>query len=141
MRITVISVCALVLVSGAIAVAAVETGGRSSNPALAAGRKTSGLRVVGHVDGLYPGAATKLAAKVTNPYPLAVVLRSLRAKVLGAAPGCGPENLSIGRYRGHRRIPAHRTRRVRIGIEMVEDAGDACQGAEFPLRFRARARR
>jgi hypothetical protein len=141
MRLTAISVFALALVSGAIAFGAIghETDGRGVQGALAAGRKTSGLRVVGHVDGLYPGAQAKLAAKVKNPNAFPVVLRSLRAKVMTAAPGCGPESLSVGRYRGHRTIAAHRARRVLLGVEMVADAGGACQGATFPLRFMAKA--
>ena len=40
-----------------------------------------------------------------------------------------------------RRIPARSVRRVRLRITMSADAADACQGAKFPLRYRARVRR
>jgi hypothetical protein len=142
MRLSALSVCVIALISGAIAYAALRPAMREASPhsAPAADRVDSGLKVTGHVDGLYPGAVTRLRVRIRNPFGFDVVVRSVRARVKAAA-GCGPENLSVTRFRGHRLVPAGRARRVRLPIAMSAAEADPCQGAKFPLRFAVRAQR
>ena len=104
----------------------------------AAGKASSAPRVKGHVKNLYPGAQRRLRAKVRNRSNKAVVLRSIRTKVKGAGAGCAKGNLKAHTVHPHQRVRAHDRTKVRIPIKMVAAAPDACQGARFPLRFKAR---
>ena len=114
--------------------------GSHSPTAKAAGKSSHQPRVHGHIEGLYPGAARRMRVKVRNGYRRDIVLRKVRAIVGEGGPGCTRQNLWTRRFRGHRLISAHHSLRVRIAIGMRADAPEACQGARFPLRFRARAR-
>jgi hypothetical protein len=111
-----------------------------SPTAEAAGRSSHQLHVRGHVQGLYPGAAQRMRVGVRNGYPHDVVLRKVSAIVRDGGPGCARQNLWTRRFRGNRRITAHHSRSIRIAIGLQIGAPEACQGARFPLRFRARAR-
>jgi hypothetical protein len=105
----------------------------------ASGGRGSRLAISGHVNGLFPGARKRLRLRVKNRLPVAVVLHSIKTAVSDAGPGCARSNLAVGRYRGSLRIEAHRSRRVRVRVAMSGGAPDPCQGARFPLRYRARA--
>jgi hypothetical protein len=113
--------------------------GTHPRTAEAAGKSSHHLRVRGHVQDLYPGAAQRMRVRVRNGYRRDIVLRKVRTIVGDSGPGCTRENLWTRRFRGHKRISAHHTGRVRIAIGMQLGAPIACQGARFPLRFRARA--
>ena len=143
MRLSAIILCVLTLVSGAVAYAALGPDGNdAADRAAAAGANARfELRVKGHVNGLYPGSSSQLTARVSNRSSTRVVVRRLRAKVGSAAVDCGPENVTITSFRGHRRVPPHATRRIRLATAMSPDPADACQGARFPLRYQVKVAR
>lgn len=132
---------AVVLLAGAVAVAA-ETGmivtERPSDAPSVVERPTPKLQVRGKVKGLYPGVQKRMRVRVQNRLPQRVVLVSVRARVRDASPTCSRKNIKIKRYRGSKRMRAHSRTRVRVQVTMKPDAADACQGARFPIKFRAR---
>jgi hypothetical protein len=132
---------AVVLASGASAHGALATtqSDRAAREAVAGGESSSSLRVSGHVTGLYPGASKLMRVSVRNGLGHPVELRWVRATVLDAGPDCSRENLVAQRNRNHLPIEPHRTRALRMRIGMRSGASNACQGATFPLRFRAQA--
>jgi hypothetical protein len=99
------------------------------------------LKITGGVRGLYPGARVRLPLKVRNlrGYPIRVV--ALNVKVGNASKGCRRRQLRISRLRRRPVVPAHRRRRIVLQATMLRSAPDACKGAVFPLRFKARGRR
>jgi hypothetical protein len=105
------------------------------------GPRKSGLKISGHVKGLYPGASSQLTVKVKNRFPFALRVRSIWAVAGDGARFCSGENLRVRGRRRPLRIPAHRSRRVDLGIALASTASSFCQGARFPLRFGARASR
>jgi len=133
-------IIAALLAGSVVAYGELASPGTHSPTAKAAGKNSHRLRVHGHIQGLYPGAAQRLRVKVRNGYRRDIVVRKVRAIVGDGGPGCTRQNLWTKRFRGHRRIRAHKSRRVSLPIGMQAGAPQACQGARFPLRFRARAR-
>jgi hypothetical protein len=109
-------------------------GGRHVAPARA-------LKITGGVRGLYPGARARLRLRVRNlrGYPIRLV--ALKVRVGNASKGCRRRQLRISRLRGKPVVRAHRTRRIVLRVTMLRSAPDACKGAVFRLRFRARGRR
>jgi hypothetical protein len=97
------------------------------------------FRVQGRVGGLYPGALKTMRVKVRNPYAFPIRIRRLRASVGAARPGCTAANLQVRRARANVVVRPRRTVRVRLRVRMRPSAPEACQGARFPLRFRATA--
>jgi hypothetical protein len=132
---------AVVLASGASAHGALAATqpDRPVRGAVAGGESSSSLLVSGHVTGLYPGASKLMRVSVRNGLGHAVELRWVRATVLDAGPECSRENLVAQPNRQHVPIEPHRTRALRLRISMRSRASNACQGATFPLRFRAQA--
>lgn len=140
--ISLIGICLLALASVAYADLSRSDSSRQGGGSISAsGDRGSRLKISGHVDGLFPGARTRLRLRVKNRLPVAVVLRSIRTTVSDGAPGCSGRNLSVARYRGSLRIAAHRSRRVRVRVAMSGSAPDSCQAARFPLRYTGRATR
>jgi hypothetical protein len=111
-----------------------------SPPATASSTHTSRLQVTGNVEGLYPGRQMWIELRVRNRYSHSITVRSIRVRVGDASPACLGSNLKTSRRHLKRVIPPHSKRRVRLRIEMAPNAANACQGATFPLKFRARAR-
>ena len=108
---------------------------------------TAGLRpqvkrmeLSGHVGGLYPGVELPLPVEVENRSGRKLILTKIRANPRDAGPGCLAGNIRVRDRRLQERIAAHRTARVRLRVTMKADAANACQGARFPIGFRARAR-
>ncbi len=132
---------AVALLAGAVAVAA-ETGlivtERSPGGPSVVERPTPQIQVRGKVKGLYPGAQKRMKVGVRNRLPQRVRLVSVRARVHNASSQCVRQNLSVKRFRGHKPIRAHRRTRVRVRVTMSPIAPDACQGARFPIEFKAR---
>jgi hypothetical protein len=142
-RIWILLACVAVLASAAGVQAAVEAATEQrSDPAVEeTGRKPlRPLNVSGHVRGLYPGSSRRLRVRVGNPTRRDLLVRSVRAHVGDAGPGCGSRNVVIARRRVRLRLAKHEAVRVRLRARMRSAAGDACQGARFPLRLHARAR-
>jgi hypothetical protein len=101
----------------------------------------SGLKVSGYVDGLYPGVAKSLPVGVKNRYSFRIRVRRIRPVVSDAGFGCSKANLSVSGFAGRLKVPPRRSRWVALQASMPLSATNRCQGAVFPLRFRARATR
>jgi hypothetical protein len=99
------------------------------------------LKITGSVRGLYPGARARLRLSLRNlrGYPIRVV--ALNVRVGNAGKGCKRRQLRISRLRRRPVVRAHRTRRIVLTATMLRSAPNACKGAVFPLRYRARGRR
>jgi hypothetical protein len=135
------SIVALAL-AGAAYVKLTDVGDRHANGSSpTSGHRGSGLKVLGHIEGLYPGVTEVLPVKVKSRLPFRVRIRSIRTVVDDAGPSCSAANLRVPGYTGRLKIRPRRSRRVNLRIAMPAAAADACQGASFPLRFRARATR
>lgn len=124
---------AAVAAYAAIAPPSVEPGEplKASRPALV---------IKGHVNDLYPGVRTKLAARVRNRSPRPVRILGLKGKVRRASPECGRRYLRVRKARPKRLLAPGRGIRVRLRVRLASVAPDACMHARWPLRFRARAR-
>jgi hypothetical protein len=101
----------------------------------------AGLKVSGHVGGLYPGAIKPFRVRVKSDYPFPIRVRSLRAVIFDAALGCSRSELSVTSFSGRLTLAPHGSRRLNLLASMSPSAMNACQGAVFPLRFKARASR
>jgi hypothetical protein len=134
-------VFAVALASGAAAYAAVVGNGGGQAFRWAADKHGPHIAVSGHLMGLYPGSEKRMRVKVRNRLRHPVKVRSVRAIVRRAGPGCPARNLVARAYRGSQRIPPHRARRVGLAIAMRPRAPDACQGTRFPLHLKARVGR
>lgn len=132
---------AIVLASAAAAYAAIAgipADGATLGTATA-GESSSPLRVSGYVTGLYPGASKSMTVTVRNPLGDPVEVRWVGAKVRDAGPDCRGENLVAQPSRQQVQIEPHGVSGLELEISMRPSAPDVCQGATFPLRFRARA--
>jgi hypothetical protein len=104
-------------------------------------RGSLGVRLSGHVGGLYPGRVGTLWVRVHNPTRRPQVVGAVGAVVHDARARCAARNVRIGVYRRRLSIPPHGRRRVPLSIAMRPGAANACQQAVFPLTFRAEVRR
>ena len=137
-RLSITLAVAAALAGGVVAYADL-TGPGAGDPAPRTEQHNPAIAIKGHVKGLYPGAQKTLRARARNKAPYAVALRSVKAKVKKAGPGCPRKAVSTKPSKGQRTIPAHRSRRIEIRVKMKASAPDACQNATFRIRFRARA--
>ena len=128
---------ALPLLFALVAFAGVRVGARS-DPAPAP-RPAIGLS--GHLAGLYPAVAKSFRVRIANRSRRRWVVRLVRA--IPGAPNrrCPAGNLKVAPYRGALELPPHARRSVSLKAAMRPDVPDACQGARFPLTFRARVGR
>lgn len=129
------------LVSSTIAYATLSTDRAAEHPraALASGKSAPRLKARGKVTGLYPGAVKQMRIRITNKDRDPVKLRFVKTKARDASTGCTSDNIAVTReQRTHTVVPARSSRGVRITVQMLPSAVDACQGARFPLRFRVR---
>jgi hypothetical protein len=99
----------------------------------------SGLKVSGRVEGLYPGAVQPLPVRVRSRYPYPIRIRQVHAKVSDANFGCPKEKLSVTSWRGRVKVRPGRSRLIPLQVLLSPTALDPCQGATFPLKFKARA--
>jgi hypothetical protein len=112
----------------------------ASRATVAASRGDAPLRIRGSVEGLYPGLRAQLRLRIRNRSSRRLTVHSIDVRAGDAGPDCLRQNLLTHKRRLRLPIEPHTRRRARLGIIMAADAGDACQGATFPLEFRARAR-
>jgi len=100
----------------------------------------------GSVAGLYPGAEVALLIEVSNPTELGIRLDMLQVQVgTPDRAGCPSDALLVGpdRIPGGTTLtlpidlPAATMRMLAIPVAMAIDAASACQGAVFPLEYRA----
>jgi hypothetical protein len=99
-------------------------------------------RIRGTVTGLYPGVRRRIAVRIHNDFGQSVIVVRLRTRVKDASPACGRRYLKAKRVSRPRTIPPQANRRIAVRVRLVRvrllrSAPDACQGATFPLRFRA----
>jgi hypothetical protein len=100
-----------------------------------------GLRIGGSVAGLYPGSAQRLRVHVDNPGRRPLTVRSLRAVPRAASRRCPATTVRITSHRRSIRVPPRSRRWIALKISMRRDAADACQGARFPIAYRAKVER
>jgi hypothetical protein len=96
------------------------------------------LTLRGSARGLYPGAERWVRIVVRNRTDRDVRLLRLSRRVTDAPAGCPTRALWIGRPRSLPVIAAGGRARIRVRVRMRRSAPDACQGAVFRVRFRAR---
>ena len=113
---------------------------RGSSPSAAAAPQPA-IRLSGHVAGLYPGAAKSFRVSVDNHGRRRWVVRLVKAVPGAPNRRCPAESLRLAPYRGALELPPRARRSVSLKAAMGLDVPDACQGALFPLTFRARVSR
>lgn len=106
-----------------------------------AGAGAGGLRISGSVGGLYPGSVRPLRVRLDNFGRRPLTVRSLRAVPRAASRLCPAATVRIVPHRRSIRIAPRSRRWVRLRISMRPDAADACQGARFPIAYRAQVKR
>ena len=126
----------ILLVATAVAVAAVATGSRND-----ASGATIAFRLGGSVSGLYPGASLPLKVKVTNHEQFAIVVTSITTTVHDASASCVAHYLTVGEFVGRLVVPASGSAAVHVPVHLSHAAGNACQGATFPLTYLGQARK
>jgi hypothetical protein len=99
------------------------------------------VRVTGSAVGLYPGKVGWLRVVARNASGTPLRLRRISATVGAAAPGCPGSVLLVRPLRLHHRIRPGGVYRTRLRFTMLASASDDCQGATFPVTFRARTTR
>ncbi len=98
------------------------------------------LRVSARVAGvLYPGSQQPVVVRVQNLLRRPLVIRRSRVWVQRAPRGCSPRSLSFTVFRGRVPLPARGVRRLTLGVRMLPGTENACQGARYRLKARARA--
>jgi hypothetical protein len=99
------------------------------------------VRIGGSVDGLYPGSAQRLRVHVDNPGRRPLTVRSLRAVPGAASRRCPAATVRISSHPRSVRVPPRSRRWIGLRISMRLDAANACQGARFPIAYRAKVER
>ncbi len=125
---------ALPLLIALVAFAGVRAGARS-DPAPA---PQPAIRLSGHVADLYPGAAKSFRVSVANRSRRRWVVRFVKAVPGAPNRRCPAKSLKLTPYRGALELPPRARRLVSLKAAMRPDVPNACQGARFPLTFRAR---
>ncbi len=131
---------AAAVLTGLVAVAAangVLGSKKPSQPPLLE-RQSPKIQVKGKVKGLYPGSTRTMKVKVANRSRQKVRLVSIRARRQAASAACSKKNVKAKRFKGRTRLPARSKVKVPLIVRMKPTAPDACQGALFPITFRAR---
>ena len=127
---------ALALVAGILYAENANSGGSTGYGwSLAGGASSGTLSVSGFAVGLYPGFRTSMKVKVQNGGPRVTTVTRIRVTVGSGASGCPGRTLRVGGFTGSRRVGSGRTWRLWIPVAMRVSAGDACQGARYPLLF------
>ena len=129
---------ALVALLAAAAAGYAALGGAHRAAAPRAKIQPSPVKVTGDVSGLSPGLTTVLPIRVRNLTDGPVKLRWVRTKVRWPDVDCDPANLHAEQIWPRQRIPAGARIDLVVPVTLDADAGDFCQGARFPLRYRTR---
>ncbi len=85
---------------------------------------------------LVPGHTAMLRVRLTNPYPAAIVVSSLRTELDSGIAGCAATAGVLTR-RVH--LAAHASRTIVLSVTLSASASNACQGASFAATFAAAA--
>jgi hypothetical protein len=138
MRRSIAALLAVVALMAAAAAGYAALGGAHRGAAPRAKVRPSPVKVTGDVSGLFPGMTTPLPIRVRNLTDGPVKLRWVRTKVRPPDVDCDPANLHAEQIWPRRRIPAGARIDLVVPVTLDADAGDFCQGARFPLRYRTR---
>ena len=138
MRRSIPAVLAMVALMAAAAAGYAALGGAHRAAAPRAQIQPSPVKVTGDVSGLYPGLTALVPIRVRNLTDGPVQLRWVRTRVLPPDVECDPANLHAEQIWPRQRIPAGARIDLGVPVTLDADAGDFCQGATFPLRYRTR---
>ena len=131
--------CTLAVLLGAAAFAYANIVGTPKLPQAA--NKKEGLKVTGHVDGLYPGVPSTLSAKVKNNLSRKVKVQKLKVKVGDASTDCPRTLVSVESLKPTKKaLKPRKAHKIPVTITLSPAVPDACQNAEFPLKFQAKAK-
>ena len=95
--------------------------------------------VKGKVKGLYPGSSKPLKLRLTNPNDAPIAVKLVTVKVRSTTASCPSSAIKATKFKGNKRIGAHRTAKVKVKIRMKATTPDACQGAKFRLIYGGKA--
>ncbi len=73
-----------------------------------------------------------------NPNGFAISVRSLKATVKNV-PGCSGKNVKIKKFKGTRRVAAHKAAKIKLTLTMKPKAPNGCQAAKLPLVYHGKA--
>jgi hypothetical protein len=138
MRRSIATLLAMVALMAAAAAGYAALGGAHRAAAPRAKIQPSPVKVTGDVSGLWPGMTADLPIRVRNLTDGPVELRWVRTKVRPADVECDPANLHTEQIWPRQRIPAGARIDLVVPVTLDADAGNFCQGATFPLRYRTR---
>ena len=119
----------------------IESGGVATAPASASARTLS-FKLSGGVEGLWPGARTRLRLRIKNPNTFAIRVSSLSVRPKTSdKPGCDARWLTAVKTKKFSlKVAPRRGAVTTYPIGLSKNAPDACQGASWPLRFTGTAR-
>lgn len=101
----------------------------------------SSFKIKGQASGLIPGVSRNLVIVIENPYDFAIVVRGVEVISADASDACPAANISSPGITGDVRVKAGAVVKVTVPIRLLSKAPPACEGATFPLSFKATARR
>lgn len=106
---------------------------------LATTARTPHFIVKGKVKGLYPGSSKPLKLRLTNPNDAPIAVKLVTVKVRSTTVSCPSSAIKATKFKGNKRIGAHRTAKIKVKIRMKATTPDACQGAKFRLIYGGKA--
>lgn len=127
-------ICVLALAAGALAY---ERLGRSAE--VHEKHRRSAIKITGAVENLFPGQPATLDVVAVNRTRRPLVVTKVKARALPAGLGCPASVLSISPARPRAPLAPRGSTTVRLRAVLTPTATSACEGATWPLRFRARA--
>ena len=106
---------------------------------LATTARTPHFTVKGKVKGLYPGSSKPLKLRLTNPNDAPISVKLVTVKARSTTVSCPSSAVKATKFKGNKRIGAHRTAKIKVKIRMKATTPDACQGARFRLIYGGKA--
>jgi hypothetical protein len=106
---------------------------------LATTARTPHFVVKGKVKGLYPGSSKPLKLRVTNPNDGPITVKLVTVKVRSTTVACPSSAVKATKFKGNKRVGAHRTTKIKVKIRMKATTPDTCQGARFRLIYGGKA--
>ena len=106
---------------------------------LATTARTPHFTVKGKVKGLYPGSSKPLKLRLTNPNDAPISVKLVTVKARSTTASCPSSAVKATKFKGNKRIGAHRTAKIKVRIRMKATTPDACQGAKFRLIYGGKA--
>ena len=138
MRRSITAVLAVVALMAAATAGYAALGGAHRAAAPRAAIEPSPVKVTGDISGLSPGMTASMPIRVRNLTDGPIRLRWVRTNVRQADVDCDPANLHVEQITPRVRIPARGSIDLLVPVTLDRDAGDFCQSARFPLRYRTR---